>query len=92
MGEGWEFKVTWSKAAPEDRWYWMNQFRAYAYMTGSHTTNLVALYLLGTVRGGPPMPRLVGVRYRWSDADLAQTWISVLSGYRQMVKESADVP
>jgi hypothetical protein len=90
MGEGWEMKFTWksiTSSPPDAIWAWRVQFMGYATLTGSHTTNLLALYGCGDWR--PPQPRLVGLRFRWTDQELEENWRMLTSAREQMLREGA---
>jgi hypothetical protein len=69
-----EYKATWSSVNKSwsDRWYWLNQMKAYCYFLGARQTKLKVLFLCGDWK--PPRPIVKVYRFFWKDWEIKQTW------------------
>jgi hypothetical protein len=92
-----EFKLTWksSKAEVEKNWYYMTQFKTYAYMLGVQTTWVRIIHIMGDYswRGetliGTDDYRIGPVRktYRisWDQEELEENWKLILDNRDKMI-------
>jgi hypothetical protein len=73
-----EYKCTWKSVrnSPDDNWYWMTQFKAYAHMIDTNVVILFALYLFGDWKGHGPIDKQFRIEY--SNRELKENWSMLL--------------
>jgi hypothetical protein len=83
-----EYKCTWKsvKHYPDDNWYWMTQFKAYAHAMETETVILFALYLFGDWRGSGPLDKQF--RIIFTPSELEENWSMILKHAEIMRKKN----
>lgn len=86
-----EYKATWSSSRrpidERNRWYWLQQMRAYCWMTQAESAKLKVLYVNGDWR--PPQPDIGVYLVRFSPAEIEATW-HMLRTHREWLQEGGD--
>lgn len=82
-----EYKATWKslRNPPEDNWYWMCQFKSYAYALNVGETLLRVLYINGDYKGSGPVYRVF--RIQFTDRELRENWQMILNHRDEMLEK-----